>query len=92
MINENHKQVTEKNDMESSNTQTANENKKVVTNEAECITNAKQDIFKRLDKRKEDLEQQRSVHASERTKNTAENEAIHNRVSKNTASFKSLLY
>ena len=92
MINKSRKQVTKKHNMESSKTHTADENKKVVTNEAECITNAKQDIFKRLDKRKEDLEQQRSVHASERTKNTAENQAIHNRVSENAASFKSLCY
>lgn len=55
MINENHNQVTEEQNM-------------------------KEDIFKRLDKRKENLEQQRSAHASERSKNAAENQAILNKL------------
>jgi len=38
--------------------------------------NAKADILKRLEKRKEDLEQQRSANANERSKNALENQAI----------------
>ena len=45
------------------------------------IQSAKEDIFKRLDKRKENLEQQRSVNISERSKNAAENQATLNKVS-----------
>ena len=45
------------------------------------IQSAKEDIFKRLDKRKENLEQQRSANISERSKNAAENQAILNKVS-----------
>jgi len=37
---------------------------------------AKADILKRLEKRKEDLEQQRSANANERSKNALENQAI----------------
>ena len=45
------------------------------------IQSAKEDIFKRLDKRKENLEQQRSANISERSKNAAENQATLNKVS-----------
>ena len=45
------------------------------------IHSAKEDIFKRLDKRKENLEQQRSVNISERSKNAAETQATLNKVS-----------
>ena len=45
------------------------------------IHSAKEDIFKRLDKRKENLEQQRSANISERSKNAAENQATLNKVS-----------
>ena len=85
MINENYNQVTEEQNMESSIKQTANENIMAITNEAD-ITNVKEDIFKRLDKRKENLEQQRSAHVSERSKNAAENQAILNKVSVATGS------
>ena len=44
------------------------------------IQSAKEDIFKRLDKRKENLEQQRSANISERSKNAAENQATLNKV------------
>ena len=37
---------------------------------------AKEDILKRLDKRKEEREQQRSANVSERSKNAQENQAI----------------
>ena len=43
--------------------------------------NAKADILKRLEKRKEDLEQQRSANANERSKNALENQAILDKVS-----------
>ena len=85
MINENYNQVTEEQNMESSIKQTANENRMAIINEAD-ITNVKEDIFKRLDKRKENLEQQRSAHVSERSKNAAENQAILNKVSVDTGS------
>ena len=45
------------------------------------IQSAKEDIFKRLDKRKENLEQQRSANISERSQNAAENQATLNKVS-----------
>ena len=45
------------------------------------IQSAKEDIFKRLDKRKENLEQQRSANISERSKNAAEIQATLNKVS-----------
>lgn len=44
------------------------------------IQSAKEDIFKRLDKRKENLEQQRSANISERSKNAAENQATLNKL------------
>jgi hypothetical protein len=65
-----------------------NENHNQVTEER----NMKEDIFKRLDKRKENLEQQRSAHASERSKNAAENQAILNKVSLDTGSVPALRY
>ena len=46
------------------------------------IQSAKEDIFKRLDKRKENLEQQRSANISERSKNAAEIQATLNKVSR----------
>ena len=51
-------------------------------NEAENYSqNAKEDILKRLEKRNEDLEKQRSANAKERSKNALENKAILEKVS-----------
>ena len=41
----------------------------------------KEDLFKRIEKRNEDREQQRSANISERTKNAQENQAILDKVS-----------
>ena len=40
-------------------------------NDVETTNTAKEDIFRRLDKRKENLQQQRSANAGERSKNAA---------------------
>merc|ERR1712110_326830 len=53
----------------------------IIKMEESEIQSAKEDIFKRLDKRKENLEQQRSANISERSKNAAENQAILNKLS-----------
>lgn len=45
-------------------------------NEISDVTSTKGDLFKRLDKRKENLEQQRSANLAERAKNAAENQSL----------------
>ena len=50
-------------------------------NEISDVTNStKGDLFKRLDKRKETLEQQRSANLAERAKNAAENQSLLDKV------------
>lgn len=78
MINEGEKQATEKNYL------TNNDCKNIgiqpehpAANDQSNVTNStKEHIFKRLDKRKENLEQQRSVQLSERSKNAAETQSV----------------
>ena len=47
---------------------------------ADNSQNVKEDLFKRIEKRNEDREQQRSANISERTKNAQENQAILDKV------------
>ena len=47
---------------------------------ADNSQSVKEDLFKRIEKRNEDREQQRSANISERTKNAQENQAILDKV------------
>ena len=78
MINEGEKQATEKNYLTNNDCENFGiQPEHPAANEQSNVTNStKEHIFKRLDKRKENLEQQRSVQLSERSKNAAETQSV----------------